>query len=383
MDCWKCCLFNDIYNCSTTRLNLCQCKQNSYFCNWDSDCSSGYFCNTKTSICKSCFYSNGSTRCNGFNGTGGRDGLFKAFLKSSYPAGNHSFWSRKGLPGTPCSSPTQPCITGYKCAPEIYGGLESDVVLTGGLSELNKGSLCVKCSPGEYCPNGLTSFICPKSYYCPTNSTQKILCPAGFYCPEGTSTPLSCKYAQNMWAGNYCPPGSSEATILCPGGYYCPTPNISIPCQKHQLCRPQSINPSFCPPLTFCPEATSIPKYPAGYVWLSIGLFLVFAFIAMVVKYFNKRRTRSEITVNTSYDFLSNSQPICSLDFHDVSVDKWLAPSSGEFIGGQMNAIIGSSGCGKSTLIELIRGRVKGQGTIYLISRWHLGLGVRLSLRIL
>ena len=45
------------------------------------------------------------------------------------------------------------------------------------------------CSGGYYCPNIMTSIICPAGYFCKPQSISPRPCNVLTYCPVGTATP--------------------------------------------------------------------------------------------------------------------------------------------------------------------------------------------------
>eukprot|EP00767_Chilomastix_cuspidata_P000870 gnl/Chilomastix_cuspidata/1248.p1 GENE.gnl/Chilomastix_cuspidata/1248~~gnl/Chilomastix_cuspidata/1248.p1 ORF type:complete len:6697 (-),score=752.02 gnl/Chilomastix_cuspidata/1248:22-17397(-) len=125
------------------------------------------------------------------------------------------------------------------------------------------GSVCISgyqldCSPGYYCPLGVSEtecptgtynpkegstsasdcLSCPEGYYCNETALANLdykACPSGYYCPEGTIDPEPCpggtyrlekggKTSNDCTVcstGNYCSEGAS-AEIMCDDGYYCP-----------------------------------------------------------------------------------------------------------------------------------------------------------------
>ncbi len=52
-----------------------------------------------------------------------------------------------------------------------------------------------------------------------------------------------------------CLCGGTETPEPCPGGYYCPTPDVKMPCDSGDYCRPGSTGPDPCPVGTDIPFA--------------------------------------------------------------------------------------------------------------------------------
>ena len=186
------------------------------------------------------------------------------------------------------SEPTAPCQAGYYC---ISGASIDNPTNSPTGDECTVGHYCptgtavpIQCDPGTYAPNAQASVCinCTAGYYC-TDGLTLVNCPLGNYCPSGTGN----VYEQ-------CPVGTyGSATNLasagdctqCTGGSYCDTPGATGTagtCTAGYFCTSgsDSATPSgaigdagICPAGSYCPSATVNPQpCQTGYYSNTTGL---------------------------------------------------------------------------------------------------------------
>ena len=123
----------------------------------------------------------------------------------------------------------------YLCPPGTYNDVS-------GLKE------CIKCSQGDYCPEGAKFFSkCPANYYCEnpgllnqcppgtynnglfnTNLESCLKCPKGEYCSGNGNNKKICRH------GSYSDENGLSECKICPAGYYCEIGTINpIICPKN------------------------------------------------------------------------------------------------------------------------------------------------------
>ena len=118
-----------------------------------------------------------------------------------------------------------------------------------------EASVCLQCTPGYYCVDGITLEDCPAGYYCPegTGSVYQS-CPAGTFSSFVRLWDIAnCTQCSQ---GKYCSsPAATVETGDCDPGYYClygsdsATPGPS-----------SSGDAGVCPAGSFCPAATGNPE---------------------------------------------------------------------------------------------------------------------------
>jgi ABC-type uncharacterized transport system YnjBCD ATPase subunit len=357
------------------------------------------------------------------------------------------------LPGCPCNplprSKTGACPSGYVCAQPWSKYLTSPdwrINLSGGDSasssslttissaseeeEPIEGAFCQPCTYGQFCPPGtvlpspteipdiqmaVSTLDCPPGKHCPTPSLVQS-CPAGSFCSAGTVQPVSCDLNeliedypsiliparpytvfQRVYAlgtptgGNYCPANASTPITQCNAGSYCPSPGVSRKCPADHYCKPGSIQPTVCPPLTSCPAGSEKASLSwTGFLLLAailVGMLLVYVGLTASIRINQKKLLRTHEARERLWKLLnplfaprgSNAfrsqgfrafktiRPKITIEFDSLGLTLHdgtpiLKNVSGKFPHSRVTAIMGPSGAGKSSLLNVLMGQAKKIG---------------------
>lgn len=107
------------------------------------------------------------------------------------------------------------------------------------------------CPAGFYCMTPASMTACPAGTYSTavgaTSADTCKICPAGYTCPYtgtiGSVYPLPVTRPIKCSPGQYCPEGS-DTFAVCPPGWYCSTPDTKVQCVNDTVCPTGSISMS-------------------------------------------------------------------------------------------------------------------------------------------